>query len=348
MPSGYTFAMNRRASDEVAHTAARQRVDAAATLARAREVMGIEAKAIGDVSSRLGDAFVQAVELVLGCGGRVVVCGIGKSGHVARKLAATLASTGTPAFFVHAAEAMHGDLGMIASQDVVVLLSNSGETDELVSLMPHVKRSGAPVIAITGNEQSALAQAATIHLDARVSSEACPLGLAPTASTTAALALGDALAVALLDARGFSAQDFLRSHPAGALGKRLVRVREVMRQGDALPVTAAEAMLVDAIGEMSRKGMGMTVVVDGERRVAGIFTDGDLRRCVSAMRDIAATRVADVMTGTPRTVGPDELAIDCVAAMETAPKVSQLVVVDDAGRLTGAIHIHDLFKAKIV
>lgn len=340
--------MNHRASDEVARTAARQRVDASTTLARARDVLAIEAKAIADVSARLGDAFVRAVELVLGCRGRVVVCGIGKSGHVGRKLAATLASTGTPAFFVHATEAMHGDLGMIAADDVVVMLSNSGETDELVSLIPHVRRAGAPVIAITGNEQSSLAQAAQIHLDARVDSEACPLGLAPTASTTAAQALGDALALALLDARGFSAQDFLRSHPAGALGRRLVRVSEVMRTGDALPVSPAGTMLVDAIGEMSRKGIGMTIVTDGDRRVAGVFTDGDLRRCVSAMRDIAATRVEDVMTRRPRTVGPGELAIDCVDAMETAPKVSALIVVDADGKLAGAIHIHDLFKAKIV
>jgi arabinose-5-phosphate isomerase len=340
--------MNRRASDEVARTAARARVDPAATLARARDVLAIEAKAIGDVASRLGDPFVRAVECILDCRGRVVVCGIGKSGHIGHKLAATLASTGTPAFFVHATEAMHGDLGMIAGDDVVLMLSNSGETDELVHLIPHVKRSGAPVIAITGNEQSALAQAATIHLDARVTSEACPLGLAPTASTTAALALGDALALALLDARGFSAQDFLRSHPAGALGKRLVRVSEVMRTGDALPVTPVEAKLADAIAEMSRKGMGMTIVVRGDGGVAGVFTDGDLRRCLSTVRDIASTGVADVMTPSPRTVRPDELAIDCVEAMETPPKVSQLIVVNADGSLAGALHIHDLFKAKIV
>jgi len=346
--SGYTSAMNRRASDEVAHTAARARIDAAATLARARDVLAVEAKAIVDVAARLGDAFVRAVELILDCRGRVVVCGIGKSGHVGRKLAATLASTGTPAFFVHATEAMHGDLGMIAAHDVVVMLSNSGETDELVSLIPHVRRAGAPVVAITGNEQSALAQSATIHLDARVDSEACPLGLAPTASTTAAQALGDALALALLDARGFSAQDFLRSHPAGALGKRLVRVGEVMRTGDALPVTPIGATLGEAIDEMSRKGMGMTVVVEGDGRVAGIFTDGDLRRCVSAAHDIRLTKVADAMTRRPRTVSADGLAIDCVEVMETPPKVSQLVVVDDGGRLVGALHIHDLFKARII
>jgi arabinose-5-phosphate isomerase len=340
--------MNRRASDEVARTAARARVDAAATLARARDVLAIEAKAIGDVAARLGDPFVRAVECILDCRGRVVVCGIGKSGHVGHKLAATLASTGTPAFFVHATEAMHGDLGMIAGEDVVLMLSNSGETDELLHLIPHVKRAGAPVIAVTGNEQSALAQAANIHLDARVSNEACPLGLAPTASTTAALALGDALALALVDARGFSAQDFLRSHPAGALGKRLVRVSEVMRTGDALPVTPLDGTLAEAIAEMSRKGMGMTIVVRGDGKVAGVFTDGDLRRCLGAVRDIASTGVAGVMTPSPRTVRPDDLAIDCVEAMETPPKVSQLIVAHADGSLAGALHMHDLFKAKIV
>jgi arabinose-5-phosphate isomerase len=323
-------------------------VDAAATLARAREVLAIEAKAIGDVAARLGDAFVRAVECILDCRGRVVVCGIGKSGHIGRKFAATLASTGTPAFFVHASDAMHGDLGMIASQDVLVMLSNSGETDEVIALIPHIKRAGAPIIAMTGNDDSSLAQAASIALDVGVDAEACPLGLAPTASTTATLALCDALAMALLQARGFSANDFLRSHPSAAPGRLLLTVREVMRQGDALPVTPASATLVDAIEEMSRKGMGMTVVVHGDGRVAGIFTDGDLRRCVSAARDIASTKVADVMTRNPRTVGPDDLAIDCVDAMEAAPKVSQLIVIDAEGRLVGALHIHDLFKAKIV
>lgn len=340
--------VNSRATDEIARAAARQPVDAAKALALARQVLAIESQAIAALSSRLGGAFVAAVELLRNCGGRVVVCGIGKSGHVGRKLAATLASTGTPAFFMHAAEAMHGDLGMIATDDVVLMISNSGETDELVSLMPHVKRSGAPLIAITGNEQSVLGQAADIHLDARVDTEACPLGLAPTASTTAALALGDALALALLDARGFSAQDFLRSHPAGALGRRLVRVAEVMREGDALPVSPVTASLIEASEEMSRKGMGMTVVVHPDRRVAGIFTDGDLRRCVTGMRDIASLKVAEVMTTAPRTVRADDLAIDCVEAMETPPKVSQLLVVDDAGRLIGALHLHDLFRARIV
>ena len=340
--------MNHRASEEVARTAASQRVDAPTTLARARQVLAIEAKAITDVAARLGDAFVRAVALVLDCRGRVVVCGIGKSGHVGRKLAATLASTGTPAFFVHATEAMHGDLGMVTAEDVVVMLSNSGETGELLSLVPHVKRAGAHVIAITGNAGSSLGQAAHIHLDAHVDEEACPLGLAPTASTTAAQALGDALALALLDARGFSAQDFLRSHPAGALGRRLVRVREVMRAGEALPTTRTGSSVADAIGEMSGKGMGMTVVVHEDLRVAGIFTDGDLRRCVGSGRDLARATVDDVMTRTPRAVGPDDLAIDCVEVMETPPKVMLLLVVDGDGRLAGALHMHDLFKARIV
>ncbi len=339
--------MNRRASDEI-DAATRRVVDAPRAQALARQVLAIEAAAIAALAQRLSDRFVAAVDLVLNCRGRVVVVGIGKSGHVGGKLAATLASTGTPAFFVHATEALHGDLGMITAADVVLMLSNSGETDELVALVPHVKRAGAPVIALTGNEQSSLAHTADIHLDAHVDSEACPLGLAPTASTTAVLALGDALALALLDQRGFSAEDFMRSHPGGALGRRLVRVAEVMRAGDALPVTPPDALLPAAIEEMSRKGMGMTIVVDGDRRVAGIFTDGDLRRCLARTADVTRVRVADVMTRTPRTVHPDALAIDCVETMETPPKVMLLVVVDDAGRLVGALHLHDLFKARIV
>ena len=339
--------MNRHASDEIGEIT-RRVVDGPRAQALARQVLAIEAAAITALSSRLCDPFVAAVDLVLNCRGRVVVVGIGKSGHVGGKLAATLASTGTPAFFVHATEALHGDLGMITASDVVLMLSNSGETDELVALVPHVKRAGAPVIALTGNEQSSLAQAADVHLDAHVDSEACPLGLAPTASTTAVLALGDALALALLDQRGFSAMDFMRSHPGGALGRRLVRVAEVMRTGDALPLTSPDALLPAAIEEMSRKGLGMTIVVDAARQVAGIFTDGDLRRCLATARDITRVPVADVMTRTPRTVLPDALAIDCVEKMETPPKVMLLVVVDEAGRLAGALHLHDLFKARIV
>ncbi len=324
-------------------------VEPARALALARQVLATEAGAITTLAGRLGAPFVEAVELILNCRGRVVVSGIGKSGHVGRKLAATLASTGTPAFFVHPAEASHGDLGMITPDDVVLMLSNSGETDELVSLTPHLKREGARLIALTGNEQSSLAQAADVHLDAAVDAEACPLGLAPTASTTAALALGDALALALLDARGFSAEDFARAHPGGALGRRLLtRVADVMRAGAALPLTRVDATLGDAIMEMSRKGMGMTVVVDHEGRVAGIFTDGDLRRCLDRVRDVAAVPVVDVMTRTPRTIRPEQLAVDCVEIMEATPKVSQLLVIDEDAKLVGALHLHDLFRARIV
>jgi len=324
-------------------------IDAAHSLSLARDVLATEARAIADMATRLGDAFIAAVELMLNCRGRVVVSGIGKSGHIARKVAATLASTGTPAFFVHPAEASHGDLGMITPDDIVLMLSSSGETDELMLLTPHLKRQGAKIIALTGNEQSSLAQAADIHLDAAVDAEACPLGLAPTASTTATLALGDALALVLLDARGFSVEDFARSHPGGPLGRRLLtRVRDVMVSRSALPAVAADATLAQAIVTMSGGGMGMTAVVDDAGRVAGIFTDGDLRRCLDRQRDIADVRVAEVMTRTPRIIGPDRLAIDCVELMETAPKVTVLLVVDDERNLVGALHLHDLFRARVV
>ncbi|MFI4953430.1 MAG: SIS domain-containing protein, partial [Burkholderiales bacterium] len=324
-------------------------VDTGRALALGRSVLATEAMAIEALQHRLGDAFVAAARAIFACSGRVVVTGIGKSGHIARKLAATLASTGTPAFFVHAAEAGHGDLGMITTDDVVLLLSNSGETDELVQLIPHLKRQGARLIALTGNERSSLAQAADVHLDASVDSEACPLGLAPTASTTAALALGDALALTVLDARGFSVEDFARSHPVGALGRRLLtRVRDVMRVGADLPTVAVDASLADAVVEMSGKGMGMTAVVDDERRIAGILTDGDLRRSLGRVRDFGAARVAELMTRNPRTIAADVLAIDCVELMETPPKVSQLLVVDDERKLVGALHMHDLFRARVV
>jgi len=324
-------------------------VDAPRALALARDVIATEANAIASLAKRLGEPFVAALALILNCRGRVVVSGIGKSGHIARKLAATLASTGTPAFFVHPAEASHGDLGMITPDDVVLMLSNSGETDELVLLTPHLKHQGAAIIALTGNEASSLAQSADVHLDAAVDAEACPLGLAPTASTTAALALGDALALALLDARGFSVEDFARAHPGGSLGRRLLtRVRDVMRTGRDLPAVGIDATLGDAVLEMSGKGMGMTAVVDAERRVAGIFTDGDLRRCLERIRDVKTEKVAAVMTRTPRTIEADRLAIDCVELMETAPKVTVLLVVDGNGRLTGALHLHDLFRARVV
>jgi arabinose-5-phosphate isomerase len=335
----------RTDSEDAAHRS----VDAARALALARNVLETEAKAIRSLATRLGAPFVEALDLMLRCRGRVVVSGIGKSGHVARKLAATLASTGTPAFFVHPAEAGHGDLGMITAEDVVVMLSNSGETDELVLLTPHLKRQGAKLIALTGNEQSALAQSADVHLDAGVDAEACPLGLAPTASTTAALALGDALAVALLDARGFSVDDFARSHPGGALGRRLLtRVSDVMRTGADVPRVPDTATLADAIVEISSKGMGMTIVTTRKGTVAGIFTDGDLRRCLARGTDIMQRGVAGLMTRTPRSIEAHRLAADCVLLMETPPKVTQLVVVDGDEMPVGAIHMHDLFRARVV
>jgi len=340
--------MNSRGT-EAASGATRIDVDPARALALARQVLATEASAISALSARIGEPFVAAVELILNCKGRVVVSGIGKSGHIGRKLAATLASTGTPAFFVHPTEASHGDLGMITPDDVVIMLSNSGETDELVTLTPHLKREGAKLVALTGNEQSSLAQAADLHLDAAVDAEACPLGLAPTASTTAALALGDALAIALLDARGFSTEDFARSHPGGTLGRRLLtRVNDIMRTGAALPVSKVTATMAEAIVEMSRKGMGMTAIVDANGHVAGIFTDGDLRRSLDRVRDVAAMPVVEVMTRAPRTVRAEQLAVDCVETMESAPKVSQLLVVDAQQRLVGALHLHDLFRARIV
>ncbi len=324
-------------------------VDPKRALALGRDVLATEANAITALSARLGAPFLAAARVLFECRGRVVVTGIGKSGHIARKIAATLASTGTPAFFVHAAEASHGDLGMITADDVVLLLSNSGETDELVSLLPHLKRQGAQLIALTGNEQSSLAQAANVHLDAGVDAEACPLGLAPTASTTAALALGDALALTLLDARGFSVEDFARSHPGGSLGRRLLtHVSDVMRSGADVPSVPLTATLADAVVEMSGKGMGMTVVIDAERHAEGIFTDGDLRRCLARTGDFRAMGIAELMTRTPRCIGPDRLAIDCVELMEAAPKVSQLLVVDAERHLLGALHLHDLFRARVV
>jgi arabinose-5-phosphate isomerase len=324
-------------------------IERARALALGRDVLATEAAAIHALSERLGAAFLGAARALFDCRGRVVVTGIGKSGHIARKIAATLASTGTPAFFVHAAEASHGDLGMITAEDVVLLISNSGETDELVSLLPHLKRQGAKLIALTGNEQSSLATAADVHLDASVDTEACPLGLAPTASTTAALALGDALALTLLDARGFSVEDFARSHPGGSLGRRLfTHVADVMRTGTQVPTVPVSATLAEAVVEMSGKGMGMTAVIDADRRLEGVFTDGDLRRCLTRVRDFHSEPIAALMTRTPRTIGPDRLAIDCVELMETVPKVMALLIVDDDRALIGAVHLHDLFRARVV
>ena len=343
------MSIETRVSASPAPAAQRAAVEPAHVLSLARDVLATEANAIVRLAARLGADFVAAVELILNCEGRVVVSGIGKSGHIARKLAATLASTGTPAFFVHPAEASHGDLGMITAADVVVMLSNSGESDELLLLTPHLKRQGAKIVALTGNDQSSLAQAADVHLDAAVDAEAGPLGLAPTASTTATLALGDALALVLLDARGFSVEDFARSHPGGPIGRRLLtRVRDVMVSGSALPIVAIDSTLAEAVVTMSGKGMGMTAVADADGRVAGIFTDGDLRRCLDRVRDLANVGVREVMTKNPRAIGPERLAIDCVELMEAVPKVTVLLVVDDDRRLVGALHLHDLFRARVV
>lgn len=322
--------------------------DEPASLALARRVLDIEATAITAMARRLDDSFVRALEILLACKGRVVVSGIGKSGHIARKIASTLASTGTPAFFVHAAEASHGDLGMITGADCLVAISYSGESQELLTIVPTVKRQGARLIAITGRPDSTLAAIADVHLDVHVDIEACPNNLAPTASTTATLALGDALAVAALDARGFGPDDFARSHPGGALGRRLLtHVREIMRTGDAVPTVDLDASLLTALLESSRKGMAMTAVVAPDGSVAGIFTDGDLRRLIEHTHDFSDVRVADVMHRTPRSIGPDRLAAEAADLMERH-RINQLLVVDDAGKLVGALHIHDLTNAKVI
>jgi len=314
----------------------------------AREVLAIEAKAVNDLIGHLDTQFEQAIDLILKCRGRVVVSGIGKSGHVARKIASTLASTGTPAFFVHPAEASHGDLGMVTRDDVFLALSNSGETTELLTIIPVLKRQGAKLIAMTGHPDSTLGNEADAHLFAGAAQEACPLNLAPTASTTAALALGDAIAVALMRARGFTQDEFARSHPGGALGRRLLTlVRDVMRSGTDAPRVSNSASLSDALLEMSRGRMGMTAVVDDGQIVKGIFTDGDLRRAIEKGPDLRKTAIADIMSANPRTIGPDHLAAEAVEIMERG-KVTQLLVVDDNHRLLGALNIHDLFRGKVV
>jgi arabinose-5-phosphate isomerase len=314
----------------------------------ARDVLNIEADAVRGVAERIDARFAEAVALLLRCDGRVVVSGIGKSGHIARKLAATLASTGTPAFFVHPAEASHGDLGMVTTNDVFIAMSYSGETDELLRIMPLVKRIGARLIAMTGNPASSLAHLADVHLDSAVGKEACPMNLAPTASTTAALALGDALAIAVLDARGFGPDDFARSHPGGALGRRLLTyVRDVMRTGDQIPKVDANASVHDALFEITAKRLGMTAVIDEQQHVVGIFTDGDLRRILERSSDLRALRLRDVMTTAPRSIGPDHLAAEAVQQMERY-KVNQMLVVEPAGVLIGALNMHDLFSAKVI
>ncbi|HJY76876.1 MAG TPA: KpsF/GutQ family sugar-phosphate isomerase [Burkholderiales bacterium] len=314
----------------------------------ARRVLAIEADAVRALIERIDERFLAAVSLILERRGRVVVSGIGKSGHIARKIASTLASTGTPAVFLHPAEALHGDLGMIEAGDVFVAISHSGESEELLNIIPQVKRRGAKLIALTGRRDSTLAKESDVLLDAGVAQEACPHNLAPTASTTAALALGDALAVALLDARGFSADDFARSHPGGALGRRLLtHVSDVMRTGADLPAVPEDASFKQAVLEISRGRMGMTAVLDAESRVRGIFTDGDLRRSLEKGVDLERTRITDVMTPGPRTIRPEALAVEAVQIMERH-KVNQLLVVDGDGRLAGALNMHDLFRAKVL
>ena len=317
-------------------------------LALAHATFDVEAAAVLGLKSRLGDSCAQAVALMLAIPGRVVVMGMGKSGHVGRKIAATLASTGTPAMFVHPAEASHGDLGMVTAQDLVLMISNSGESQEISAIIPVLKRLGTPLVAMTGNPDSSMAQHAKLWLNTAVDKEACPLNLAPTASTTAQLAMGDALAVALLDARGFKAEDFARSHPGGALGRKLLtHVHDVMRAGDAVPRVAPDASFSDLKREMSAKGLGATAVVDAQGAVVGIFTDGDLRRWVERGVDLRVKTAQDVMHPNPTTISADALAVDAVDLMELR-KITSVLVVDAAGQLCGAVNTNDLMRAKVI
>ncbi len=318
------------------------------TLQLAREALAIEAQALLAMKDRLDERFIQAVELVLKASGRVVVTGMGKSGHVGTKIAATLASTGTPAMFMHPGEASHGDLGMIQAGDVVLGLSNSGESDELVAILPVIKRLGVTLIAMTGGLQSSLARHANVVLDTSVAKEACPLNLAPTASTTAQMAMGDALAVALLDARGFKPEDFARSHPGGSLGRRLLtHVSDIMRKGDDVPRVAPEASFTELMQEMSRKGLGATSVVNDQGQVLGIFTDGDLRRLIEKGQDLRQLKASDVMHANPRTLRDDALAAEAADLME-AHRITSVLVVNAQGELVGAINTNDLMRAKVI
>lgn len=322
---------------------------AASVVSSGRRVIEIEAAAIAALASRLDGAFSRACELMLRCEGRVVVTGVGKSGHIAHKIAATLASTGTPAFFVHPTEASHGDLGMITPKDLVLALSNSGETDELLTILPVLKRKSVPLIAMSGNAHSTLAKLADVNLDVTVSEEACPLGLAPTASTTAALVMGDALAIALLEARGFTADDFAASHPAGRLGRRLlVHISDVMHTGSEIPRVGPDASLTEAMMEMTRKNLGMTAIAADDDRLQGVFTDGDLRRALDdASVDMRVIRVSTLMTVNPHTINADRLAIEAARMME-AHKINALLVVDAEGLLVGALNFHDLLLARVI
>jgi arabinose-5-phosphate isomerase len=320
----------------------------AQTLQLARETLDIEAAALLGLKARLDERFLKAVDMMLGVQGRVVVTGMGKSGHIGRKIAATLASTGTPAMFVHPGEASHGDLGMIKTVDVVLGISNSGESDELVAILPVLKRQGVPLIAMTGGLSSSLARHADVVLDTSVEKEACPLNLAPTASTTAQLAMGDALAVALLDARGFKPEDFARSHPGGSLGRKLLtHVSDVMRQGDDVPRVGPQASFSDLMREMSSKGLGASSVVDADGRVLGVFTDGDLRRLIEKGADLRGLKASDVMHAQPRTIAAEALAVEAAEMMELH-RITSILVVDDAGHLCGAINTNDLMRAKVI
>jgi arabinose-5-phosphate isomerase len=324
--------------------------DAKTALRLARDTLQNEADAINALNARLenDDSVLQAISLLLNCSGRVVVSGIGKSGHIGRKIAATLASTGTPALFVHPAEAAHGDLGMVTADDAFIAISYSGESAELMTILPVVKRMGSKVIAMTGKPNSSLATIADVHLNVAVEKEACPMNLAPTTSTTVTLALGDALAVALLDLRGFKEEDFARSHPGGALGRRLLtHVKDVMRSGDAVPKVRADVRLTAALLEITQKGMGMTAIVDADDRPIGVFTDGDLRRMIEKVQDFSKVVIGDVMHANPRSIAPEKMAVDAVAVMEQF-RINQMLVTDAAGKLVGALHIHDLTRAKVI
>ncbi|MBL1142270.1 MAG: KpsF/GutQ family sugar-phosphate isomerase [Proteobacteria bacterium] len=316
------------------------------TLARA--VIETEQSAIAALVDRIDEKFVTACNAILQCNGRVIVIGMGKSGHIGKKIAATLASTGTPAFFVHPGEASHGDSGMITSKDIVMVLSNSGETDEVVALLPVIKRLNTPTISLTGKPDSTLAKAATVNIDVSVAKEACPLNLAPTASTTATLAMGDAIAIALLEARGFSEDDFALSHPGGTLGRRLLlHVSEIMHTGDGIPKVSENALLSEALIEMSQKGLGITTIVDNDENILGIFTDGDLRRALDSNIDVKTCQVKDVMTKNGKSISPDSLAASALALMESH-SINALVVVDDDNKLTGILNMHDLLRARVV
>jgi arabinose-5-phosphate isomerase len=311
-----------------------------------RQALTVEIDGLRAQLPRLGTDFARACRICLSCRGRIVVTGMGKSGHIGGKIAATLASTGTPSFFVHPGEASHGDVGMITRDDAVLALSNSGETAELLTILPVIKRLGVPLIAFTGNADSTLGQMATVHLDIRVPAEACPLNLAPTASTTAALAVGDALAVALLKARGFTEEDFARSHPAGALGRRLLYVKDVMRSGVHVPTVRAHTTLAEGLMEVTSKGLGMTAIVDEAAHVLGVFTDGDLRRALDRAADLHSTRMDQVMTVSPKSVSPNTLAAEAVNLMETH-RITSLVVIDADGKIVGALNVHDLLRAGV-